>query len=129
MRQIHCAIEHLHRGDYECAITLAGAAEGMLPDTWKPHFRQKVKALSQSSEIQEEGGAIGENDYINWLKHGSLKRGGPRFDATTIPVEESLVVVYRAITKYNAVYDDFSPQMLSYLGWLKVWLGTGVNDR
>ena len=24
------------------------------------------------------------------------------------------------ITKYNAVYDDFSPQMLSYLGWLKV---------
>ena len=27
MRQIHCAIEHLHRGDYECAITLAGAAE------------------------------------------------------------------------------------------------------
>ena len=67
MRQIHCAIEHLHRGDYECAITLAGAAEGILPDTWKPHFLQKVKALSISPEIQAEGGAIGENDYINWL--------------------------------------------------------------
>jgi hypothetical protein len=38
-------------------------------------------------------------------------------------------VVYRAITKYNAVYDDLSPQMLSYLGWLKVWLETGVSDR
>jgi hypothetical protein len=46
MRQIHAAIEHVHREDYECAITLAGAAEGILPDTDEPHFRQKVKALS-----------------------------------------------------------------------------------
>lgn len=129
MRQIHCAIDHLHRGDYECAITLAGAAEGILPDTWKPHFRQKLKGFSKSGEIQEAGGATGENDFINWLKHGTLKRGGPRIEAATIPAEESLVVVYRAITKYNAVYDDFSPQMVSYLSWLKVWLGTGVNDR
>ncbi|MBR0991900.1 hypothetical protein JQ580_14400 [Bradyrhizobium japonicum] len=129
MRQIHCAIEHLHRGDYECVITLAGAAEGMLPETWKPHFRQKVKAFSKSPEIQEQGGAVGENDYINWLKHGSLKRGGLRFETATISAEESLIVVYRAVTKYNAVYEDFSPQMLSYLSWLKVWLETGVNDR
>ena len=92
-------------------------------------FVRRQRRFSKSAEIQEEGGAIGENDYINWLKHGSLKRGGPRFEAATISAEESLVVVYRAITKYNAVYDDFSPQMLSYLGWLKVWLETGVNDR
>ncbi|WP_441232569.1 hypothetical protein [Bradyrhizobium sp. 1200_D9_N1_1] len=129
MRQIHCAIDHLHRGDYECAITLAGAAEGIMPDAWRPHFRQKVKAFAKTAEIQEVGGAIGENDYINWLKHGSLKRGGPRFETATIPAEESLVVVYRAITKYSAVYDDLSPQMLSYLSWAKVWLATGVNDR
>jgi hypothetical protein len=80
VRQIHCAIEHLHRGDYECAITLAGAGEGILPDTWKQHFRQKLKALSKSPKIQEEGGACSENDFINWLKHGSLKRGGSRFE-------------------------------------------------
>lgn len=129
MRQIHCAIDHLHRGDYECAITLAGAAEGMLPDTWKPHFRQKVKAFSKLPEIQEAGGATGQNDFINWLKHGSVARGGPRVESATISSEESLVVVYRAVTKYSAVYDDFSPQMLSYLSWLKVWLETGVNDR
>jgi len=129
MRQIHRAIDHLHNGEYECAITLAGAAEGILPETWKPHFREKVKALSKSPEIQEAGGATGVNDYINWLKHGSLKHGGPRFETATIPSEESVAVVYRAISKYNAVYDDLSPQMLSYLNWLKVWLETGVNDR
>ncbi len=121
MRQIHCAIEHLHRGDYECAITLAGAAEGILPDTWKPHFREKVKALSNSPEIKAEGGATGANDYINWLKHGSFK-GGSRIENATIPAEESVAVVYRAITKYNAVYDDLSPQMFSFLNWLKEWL-------
>jgi hypothetical protein len=129
MRQIHCSVEHLHRGDYECAITLAGAAEGMVPETWKPHFRQKLKAFARSPKVQEEGGAVGENDYINWLKHGSLKSGGPRFEKATIPPEEGVVVVYRAITKYNAVYDDLSPQMLSCLNWLKTWLETGVNDR
>jgi hypothetical protein len=127
MRQIHCAIEYLHGGDYECAITLAGAAEGMLPDTWKPHFLQKVKELSKSLEISTEGGATGPNDYTNWLKHGTLD--GKICETATIPAEESVVLVYRAVTKYSAVYDDLSRQMLSYLGWLKVWLQTGVNDR
>jgi hypothetical protein len=122
MRQIHCAIEHLHRGDYECAITLAGAAEGMLPDTWKPHFRQKVKEFSKSGEINAEGGAVDPNDYINWLKHGTLVKNGPRIEHATIPAEESVVVIGRAITKYNAVYDDCSPQMVSFLKNLKEWL-------
>jgi hypothetical protein len=28
VRQIHGAIEHLYKGEFECTITLAGAAEG-----------------------------------------------------------------------------------------------------
>lgn len=104
MRQINAAIEHLHGGDFECAITLAGAAEGMLPDTDDPHFRQKVKALSVSPEIQAEGGATGPNDYINWLKHGSLKRGGPRVESATISQLEVIATIWRAITKFEATY-------------------------
>ena len=42
MRQIHCAIEHLKEGHYEAAITLAAAAEGMLPETEARHLRQPV---------------------------------------------------------------------------------------
>ena len=30
--QITAAIEHFHKHEWECAITLAGAAEGVLPD-------------------------------------------------------------------------------------------------
>lgn len=121
MRQINRAIDHLLTGEYECAITLAGAAEGMLPDTWKPHFRQRLQKFSKWAAIKEEGGATGPNDYKNWLKHGSFS-GGPRIEAATIPAEESVAMVYRAITKYNAVYDDLSPQMLSFINWMGEWL-------
>ncbi len=121
MRQIHCAIEHLHRGDFECAITLAGAAEGILPETDDAHFRQKVKALSKSPEIKAAGGATGPNDYINWLKHGRLKKDGPRIENATIPAEESVAVIWRAITKYNVIHNDMSPQMLSFQKWVREW--------
>jgi hypothetical protein len=129
MRQIHCAIEHLERGDYECAITLAGAAEGMLPDTDVPHFRQQVKELSKSPEIKAEGGATGPNDYINWLKHGRIRKDGPRIENVTIPAEEGVCVVWRAITKYNAIYKDPSPQMLGFHKWAKERLQEDQNPN
>jgi hypothetical protein len=100
-----------------------------LPDTWKPHFRQKVKEFSKSREIKGEGGAIGPNDYINWLKHGTLVKNGPRFEHATIPAEESVVIVWRAMTKYNAVYDDLSPQMLSFTNWLREWLQSEPSPK
>jgi hypothetical protein len=38
MRQIHVAIECHNQQHWECAITLAAAAEGMLPATDESHF-------------------------------------------------------------------------------------------
>ena len=123
MRQIHCAIEHIERGDYECAITLAATAEGMLPEPEKPYFRGKVKAISKSEGIKAAGGATGPNDYSIWLKHGTLN--GVKTENAIIPDEESVVWVYRAISKFNAVYDDRSPQMESFCKWAKDWLTRG----
>lgn len=122
MRQINRAIDHCYNGEYECAITLAGAAESVLTDTDRPHFRQKEMELSKSPEIKAAGGDIIPNDYYNWLKHGSLVSGGPRIENATIPAEESVKWVWRAISKYKAVYDDLPPQMLSFLDWAKNWL-------
>jgi hypothetical protein len=121
MRQINRAIDHCFNGEYECAITLSGAAEGMLPQTEEPHFRQKVKEFAQREDIKAAGGAIGPNDYINWLKHGSFSHG-PRVESTTIPAEESLVIVWRAISKYKSVFGELSPQMLTFQKWAKNWL-------
>jgi hypothetical protein len=120
MRQMHCAIEHIERGDYECAITLAAAAENMLPEPEKPYFRGKVKKLSESEQIKAAGGAVGPNDYYVWLKHGTLN--GVKTEVVTIPDEESVVWIYRAISKFEAVYNDRSPQMTSFCRWAIDWL-------
>ena len=42
MRQVHCAIEHLNRGDFECAITLARRNE-CCPILMSQHFVRKSK--------------------------------------------------------------------------------------
>jgi hypothetical protein len=36
-RQINAAIAHLENAELECAITLAGAAEEILPDNYEPY--------------------------------------------------------------------------------------------
>jgi len=111
MRQIHAAIEHQQRQDYECAITLAAAAEGMLPATDEPHFHQKVKDFAVALPHAVEG-AQKPNDFITWLKHGTYN--GKQCETATIDYSESLVIIWRAITKFFAVYDDVSPQMQSW---------------
>lgn len=101
----------------------------MLLATDEPHFRQKVLELSKSPEIRAAGGATGPNDYINWLKHGTITIGGPRIEKATIPAEESVAVVWRAITKYNAIYKDPSPQMLSFHKWAGEWIQKDRNSN
>jgi len=124
MRQIHCAIEHLERGDYECAITLAHAGEGMLLEPGEPYLRHKIKKMSKSGEIQVAGGAIDPNDFSVWLKHGTFN--GVKTQEAKIPAEESVAFVCRAISKFKAVYNDLSPQMISFINWAIEWL---ENDQ
>jgi hypothetical protein len=107
MRQLHCAIEHLFRGDFECAITLGAASGGMLPNAEHPLFREKLKNLSESDEVTAAGGATGPNDIINWLTHGGV-------ETAKIPAEESVVIVWRAIRKFHASYGYVTPQMKSF---------------
>jgi hypothetical protein len=129
MRQIHAAIEHHHRGDFECAITLAGAGEGMLPDAEEANFRQKVKELAVAAEIKIPGGATGPDDYINWLKHGRLIKGNPGSENAIIPEIEVLAVIWRAITKFRITYPEVrTPQMLSFENWMRLHLQEDENS-
>jgi prolyl-tRNA synthetase len=109
MRQIHCAIEHLHRGDFEAAITLAGAAEGMLPTPGKPFLFQKIKALRPNPSL-DSAESDGANDMITWLKHGTGP-DGKRVENARIPEIDVIAAILRAISKFVAVYDVQSPQM------------------
>jgi hypothetical protein len=106
MRQIHAAIEHLQRGDFECAMTLAAAGEGMLPSTDEPQFRE----LARMTEV---------DDTVDWLRHGLMKdkenRRRERGQIVTIEESEVIFVIYRAIAKFDAVFgDQKTPQMVSF---------------
>jgi hypothetical protein len=123
MRQLHCAIEHLKEGHYEAAITLAAAAEGMLPEPGKPYLRSAIKQMSKRDDIQgETGGSNDPNACIHWLKHGTVD--GKRREAVTIPAEESMVIVCRAINKFHTVYSDMSPQMAAFHAVAIRWFET-----
>ena len=65
LRQITAAIEHLRKREYECAITLAAAAEGLLPPTDEPHLFSEMKELSPPAEFKY----LDYNMVVNWLKH------------------------------------------------------------
>lgn len=76
-------------------ITLAAAGEEM-PPTDEPHFRK----------LQ---GVMKVDDIVSWLRHGESKHkdnSKNKFrETTTISEFEVLVVIYRAIAKFDAVFE------------------------
>jgi hypothetical protein len=104
MRQVHAAIEQCRRGDFECAITLAGAAERMLPEIEEPRYRE-LRDIARVNEISD------------WLIHGASRDGAKSKCADRMVIEEldTVVAIHRAILKFEAVvWKDKTPQMTSF---------------
>jgi hypothetical protein len=109
LRQIHAAIEHFQKQEFECVVTLAGAAEGLLPPTDAPHL---FIGMKEGMSLQDEG-PIDLNLVINWLKHSTPP------DAVTVTEVETVIVLQRAITKFIAVHRKISRQMDEFLKWAR----------
>ena len=104
-RQIHAAIAHFWKDEYECAITLAAAAEGLLPATDEPHIFSVLKASPHF-----EGGDY--NLFINWLKHPIEP------NEASIAEFETAIIIMRAISKLVAVYNDGTDEMREFGQWV-----------
>ncbi len=104
-RQIQAAIVHFWKDDYECAITLAAAAEGLLPPTDEPHIFSLLKA----SPLFEKGDY---NLFINWLKHPAEP------NEAHIPEFETAIIIMRAISKLIAIYKDGTDDMREFGRWV-----------
>jgi hypothetical protein len=101
-KQLAAAIEHLHKKDYECAITLAGAAEGQVKEKTTTHLFRLIRAKFSADET---------NAYINWMKHSS----GP--DNAEIDEHEVVVTIIRAIQKYVGTYETAHPLFVTFSEW------------
>ena len=76
-------------------------------------------------------GAEGENRanaHINWLKHGKVRDNEARIETATISQLDVIVTIWRAITKFEAVYAvadaDRIPQMIGFSNWAREHLQT-----
>ena len=110
-RQVAAAIEALVRGDFDIAITLAGAAEGMFERTGMHLFaflrdHSKVKGVPQKEWI----------DHLNrehyWLKHHS----GP--DSLQIERADAVFMIVRAASKleeWPPLFDEFKAWLVENL--------------
>jgi hypothetical protein len=105
LEQIHAAIWHCRNERFECAITLAAAAEGLLPTTTEPHLFQ----LLINSPLARND--FDYNSIINWLKHPVPP------DDHVIPEFEVAIIIVRAISKFNAIYQNGSPAMRDFVRW------------
>lgn len=101
-RQIEAAIKVFHEGKLDCAITLAAAAEGLLPPTDDSHLFQMLQPYNAELDI---------NLVINWLKHST----GPQ--TATISQFEAALVVARGITKFVAAYHQSCQLFEDFLNW------------
>ena len=103
-RQIDAAVAHLHKSELESAITLAIAAEGLLPDT----DSRKIFAYLREHPL---GHQVDIDKTVDWLKHS----GSP--DGATIFEFEAAVAIARAMSKFAAVYTDAPSEWYEFLSW------------
>jgi hypothetical protein len=106
-RQTDAAIKAFERGDFDIAITLAGAGEGMVARAERHFFR----ALMDSPSVRH----VGKKNWIaslnferDWLKHAS----GPR--VLQLERGDAAFMITRAASKLA----NWSPQMKEFKKWL-----------
>jgi hypothetical protein len=107
-RQVEEAIKALERGDFDIAVTLAGAAEGMLERSgqhmWSFTMKSPGAAAFEKTELVRFLNA--ERD---WLKHPTPDAG----NTMTLTRAHAALMIVRAMTKL----ETWSPRMNRFKRW------------
>ena len=115
VRQINAAIRHLYNEDYECAVTLAGAAEGMLPDTDEARYIFKELAgVETPPEFKDQRDWIAWlNAARDWLKHTTPHRG----DEWNLTEMDVVIMVLRAVSTFQWTYHQSTLRFEDFYKW------------
>ncbi len=112
-RQVDAAIDALQAGDFDVALTLAGAEEGMIERTGHHMFgwlRQHPRALERFDKKEWISILNTERD---WLKHG----GQPSMEISCV---EAAFMIARAASKL----ENWTPKMVAF----KIWLLANIDN-
>jgi hypothetical protein len=113
-RQVEAAIAALMRGDFDIAVTLAGAAEGMLAREGV-HLFPFLRDSSQVMDVPQKDWISVLNRERDWLKHST--RGETQ--TLTLSNFEAALMIARAASKL----ETWSPLMEDFKDWFIQALG------
>jgi hypothetical protein len=105
LRQIQAAIAHFEKGEYECAVTLAAAGEGMLPHPSDDSTYIFGVLRHRDDETTQF------NLVINSLKHGK------DYKSATIDQFEAALIIARGISKFIAAHRKSHPTFEKFMDW------------
>jgi hypothetical protein len=110
-RQIHAAITHWQRGDFECAITLCSAAEGQMLEPAEPTHLFGLLQRASARNPPPDGGRDDFNYASNWMKHAVGN------EEVEIAESEVMLWLCRAVSKYRAIHGAGTPEMIAVFPW------------
>ncbi len=116
-QQLEGAINNFFLGNWACAITLAGAAESMLPPVeGKDDLFETAKSIGLNKlEIGESTAVTLINKERDWLKH--LTTNSPSI--MTLQQDDAILMILRAFTRLKANLDKSSIYMDTFVEWLE----------
>lgn len=100
-RQVDAAIDALRKGDYDIAITLAGAAEGMFSDRRRSDMWSMFLSHPSAAKFPKNILIAFLNAERDWLKHPST--GMP--SSLRISASDAAYIIARAMTKLSGWSD------------------------
>jgi hypothetical protein len=107
VRQIDAAIDALEAGMFDVALTLAGAAEGMIERTGMHIFDELKRSPEALAKFTRKEWISILNMERDWLKHG----GPPSME---IHCSTAAFMIARASTKV----ENWSPRMVEFKIWM-----------
>ena len=104
-RQTDAAIDALQRGEYDVAVTLAGAAEGMIQREGPHMFAYMLTKIGDRASKKESIATL--NRELYWLKHGGQNE-------MAIECADAAFMISRAASKL----EKWTPKMDQFKVWL-----------
>jgi hypothetical protein len=106
-RQVDAAIDALERGDFDVALTLAGAAEGMIKREGLHLFSfLRDSARAKAAYAEPKDWISGLNQERDWLKHGGDGE-------MQIECFDAALMIARAASKLEV----WTPKMEGFRAW------------
>jgi len=124
LRHINAAILLFHAKEYECAITLIGAAEDLIGDVDSVHLWEVLKNERPDGHSEKEWTTI-LNMTRDWLKHATAQSG----EAREITQFEAMIMIIRGIYKFTARYNKATRDMEHFYEWCRREGYTAPNQQ